>query len=299
LSTKFRAKHVSDSEGLPANRPYQSGIRIFLRRTFWACVRIYALVVLVVYLLQGRLLYLSTTESLANTIDRAKAEQLAIWPNAQHYLGLVSTPSDSVATGTAVLFHGNAGVAADRSFYASRFARCGLRTILVEYPGYGARPVGELSESALSAEGAEIILAARAEFGAPVHVVGESLGAAVAAQAIQRAEQRIPNSVQAALLITPWDELASPAHARFWFLPVRLILRDAYNSVGALKDFRAPLVVLRAQSDEIIPEAATLRLFEQYPGPKTLLELPGGHNSLWEDADDAWWQALCARLQSS
>ena len=99
---------MSASEGSPATRPYQSGVRIFLRRTFWACARIYALVVLAVYLLQGKLLYLSTTESLANTIERAKAEQLTLWPNAQHYLGLVSAPSDSAASGTVVLFHGNA-----------------------------------------------------------------------------------------------------------------------------------------------------------------------------------------------
>jgi pimeloyl-ACP methyl ester carboxylesterase len=120
----------------------------------------------------------------------------------------------------------------------------------------------------------------------------------VAAQAIMRAEASAPGSVAGATLITPWDELASAARARFWFLPVRLMLRDAYDSVQALANVRMPLVVVRAQQDALIPARATQSLFAQYPGQKTLIELPGSHVSWLSNTDARWWQGVCAAMSA-
>jgi uncharacterized protein len=268
-----------------------------LKRVFWTLMRIYLLLVLLVYLLQGKLLYLPSVQTLTETAERASVDQLTLWPQNAPYQALLS--GDEAGKGVVVLFHGNAGTAGDREFYAHYFGQCGLRTLLVEYPGYGARPAAELRQNALGTEGAAIILAARAQFKRPIYVVGESLGAAVAAQAIMRAEASTPGSVAGATLITPWDELASAARARFWFLPVRLMLHDAYDSVQALQNARMALVVVRAQQDALIPASATQSLFAQYPGPKMLIELPGGHVSWLTNTDPQWWQKVCGAMTRS
>ena len=273
-------------------------MRLRLKRVFWAFLRIYILLVVSVYFLQGRLLYLRSENSAAVTQQQAADARLSFWPNVAKYQALLRTPPLGDVNGTVILFHGNAGTAEDRAFYATQFEQCGLRTLLVEYPSYGARDTDvALRQAALGAEGGQIILAADAQFRQPIFVVGESLGAAVAAQAIQQAEQVLPGSVSGAILITPWDELANVAKGRFWFLPVRLILADLYNSVSALKNFHAPLLVVRATRDEIIPASSTLALFNSFSGPKQIFNLPGGHNSWSESIPDSWWPQLCNRLQ--
>ena len=272
--------------------------RRILKRVFWAFVRIYALVVVAVYLLQSRLLYLRSENSLATVQQQAADARLSLWPNKASYQALVRVPSGS-AQGTVIMFHGNAGTADDRAYFATQFEHCGFRTLLVEYPGYGARTLDSvaLRQAPLAAEGGQIILTANAQFASPIFVVGESLGAAVAAQAIQWAEKAQPGVVSGALLITPWDELASAANRRFWFLPVRLILADQYNSVLALKDFYAPLLVVRATRDELIPAGSTEALFNSFSGPKKMFNVPGGHNSWSENISDSGWLDLCNTLQ--
>jgi uncharacterized protein len=272
----------------------KSALPRLLKRVLWTLLRIYLLLVLLVYLLQGKLLYLPSVQTLTETAARASFDQLTLWPQNAPYQALLS--SNETSKGVVVVFHGNAGTAGDREFYARYFAQCGLRTLLVEYPGYGARPAAELRQNALGTEGAAIILAAKAQFKLPIYVVGESLGSAVAAQAIKRAEASAPGSVAGATLITPWDELAAPARARFWFLPVQLMLHDAYDSVQALQNVRMPLVVVRAQQDALIPARATQNLFAHYPGPKTLIELPGSHVSWLMNTDAGWWQEVCGAM---
>ena len=51
--------------------------------------------------------------------------------------------------GTAIVFHGNAGHAGHRAYYARALTPLGLRVILAEYPGYGPR-AGQPGEQALS-----------------------------------------------------------------------------------------------------------------------------------------------------
>ncbi len=271
--------------------------RLRLKRIFWAAVRIYAVLVVAVYLLQGRLLYLRSAESIEITKETAADVRLSLWPNTAKYQALVRETIG--AQGTIVMFHGNAGTAVDRAYLATQFEQCGFRTLLVEYPGYGARSLdsGALRQTPLAREGGEIILAAKVQFSAPIFVVGESLGAAVAAQAIKHAEKIQPGVVSGAILITPWDELASAANKRFWFLPVRLILADQYDSALALKDFHAPLLVVRATHDEFIPAASTEALFNSFSGPKQIYNISGGHNSWSENTPDRWWLELCNRMQ--
>ena len=228
-----------------------------LQRVFWALLRIYILLVVSVYFLQGRLLYLRSANSAAVTQQQAADARLSYWPNAAKYQALLRTPPLDTINGTVVLFHGNAGTAQDRAFYATQFEQCGLRTLLVEYSGYGARDTDV---------------------------------------ALRQAEQAQMGVVSGALLITPWDELANVANRRFWFLPARLILADSYNSVVALKDFHGPLLVVRATRDEIIPASSTLALFNSFSGPKQIFNVPDGHNNWSENIPDSWWPQLCSNM---
>ena len=179
-------------------------------------------------LMQDRLLYFPARVSVA----QATADGLEPWPSAQDFRGLLA-PAPATPRGTAIVFHGNAGHAGQRGHLAAALAGTGLRVILAEYPGYGPRD-GALGEASLVADAADSIALARQQFGPPLLVVGESLGAGVAAAAAAR--QR--DAVAGLMLITPWDRLEHVASFHYPWLPVKWLLRDQYDSAAHLAALR-------------------------------------------------------------
>jgi len=247
---------------------------------------------------QDRLLYLpDTTPPMAANLRPWGGPPLAVWPPESRldFRGYVRAESgtetkaeagaNTPSRGAVVVFHGNAGSARDRTFYLRALEPLGLRVLLAEYPGYGGRP-GELNEASLVADARETLRLAHQSFEGPLWVLGESLGAAVAAQAAT--DPAVPAS--GLVLITPWDNLPELAQSIYWYLPARWLVRDAYDTRAALQDSRGPVAMLIAGSDEIVPPAQSQRLFQALPGPKRLWVFPAASHNTWPaSADAAWW----------
>lgn len=245
----------------------------------------YLLLLAAIFLLQDRLLYLPAHA----TVERMATAALRAWPSAQDFRGLVSEPRGAVR-GTAVVFHGNAGHAGHRAFYVDALVPLGWRVILAEYPGYGPRS-GALGEASLVADAEETIALAHRQYGAPLLVMGESLGAAVAAAAGARQAQL----TSGLLLITPWDRLENVASHHYRWLPVKWMLRDGYDSQAQLAGFERPAVVVVAERDNVVPALFGTALHDGIGGPKRLVVIEdSGHNDWPDRVDAAWWRAVTA-----
>jgi pimeloyl-ACP methyl ester carboxylesterase len=181
----------------------------------------------------------------------------------------------------------------DRTWYLNALEPLGLRVILAEYPGYGGRE-GTPSQASLVADGRETVRLARAAFGEPLWVWGESLGAAVAAQVAVAPER----PARGLVLITPWDNLPDLAQALYWYLPARWLVRDRYDTRAALQTFQGPKAVLIAGQDQIVPPAHSQSLYAALPEPKRLWLFPeAGHND-WSAYAVAWWGETVAWLEA-
>jgi len=228
--------------------------------------------------------------------DRAKLDEvvstrLRAWPTPEDFRGLLAEPAGP-ARGTAIVFHGNAGHAGHREYYAAALTRLGLRVILAEYPGYGPRD-GELGEQSLVADAERTIALAHRLYGDPLLLIGESLGAGVVAAA--SASQR--DSVAALMLITPWDRLESVAGFHYPWLPVQWLLRDRYDSVAHLASLGRRVLVVVAERDSIVPARFGSALYHALPEPKRLtLVKAADHNDWLGRVDDAWWRNAIAYL---
>jgi hypothetical protein len=232
-------------------------------------------------LLQDRLLYFAQRATVAELAQ----DGLAAWPSVDEFRGLVAQPQGA-ARATAIVFHGNAGHAGHRAHYAATLARLGVRVILAEYPGYGPR-AGDVGEGPLVDDAARSIELAHRQFGPPLLVLGESLGAGVAAAAVARQSE----FVAGLMLITPWDRLENVASFHYPWLPVGWLMRDRYDSTAHLAGFKPPVLVVAAAQDQIVPARYAQALYRALPGPKRLLVLPGaGHNDWPGRVDADWWQ---------
>ncbi|AOI74564.1 alpha/beta hydrolase [Burkholderia ubonensis] len=242
-----------------------------------ACLIVFAGVVL----MQDRLIYFPEKAA----IDDVVSDGLRAWPSAEEFRGLVAEPAGT-ARGTVVVFHGNAGHAGHRSYYAAALTRMGWRVILAEYPGYGPR-AGTPSEETLVADAQQTIAMTHRLYGSPLLVVGESLGAGVVAAAGARERDRIAGL----MLITPWDTLEHVAAHHYPWAPVKWLLRDRYDSVAHLASFGRPVLVVVAERDSIVPARFGEALYDALADPKQLIVVKSAEHNDWIGrVDDTWWR---------
>ncbi len=148
---------------------------------------------------------------------------------------------------------------------------------LPHYRGYGGSS-GKPSESALHADAAAVYKEVSRDH-KNIVLIGRSLGSGVA---IRLAATK---PVSRLVLVTPYDSIANVAQDRFKFLPVKLLLKDKFESWRYAPDLTIPTVLVAAQNDLVIPMKHTVSLYEQFaPGVASLITIPdAGHNDLSDD----------------
>jgi hypothetical protein len=168
----------------------------------------------------------------------------------------------------------------------------GLGWLLVSYRGYGGSE-GASSEAAISADALRWHDHAMAELGAQeVIAFGRSLGSGAA---VYLASQR---PLKAVVLVTAFDSLVEVAKHHYPFLPVSLMLRHPFDSIGRAPKIIAPLLCIAASRDEVIPATHARRLFDAWGGPKRWLLLEeAGHNTT--DSHPLFWQNVSEFLAKS
>ncbi|MBB5407511.1 hypothetical protein HDG34_001443 [Paraburkholderia sp. HC6.4b] len=242
----------------------------------------YMIVLAGVAILQDRFLYFPQKAAIEEVTSSGG---LRAWPTPEAYRGLVAEPAGS-ARATVIVFHGNAGHAGHRSFYAAALTRLGLRVILAEYPGYGPR-TGALGEASLVDDAQQTIALAHRLYGAPLLLIGESLGAGVVAAAGSRERDKIAGM----MLITPWDRLEHVAAYHYPWLPVKWLLRDQYDSVTHLASFDRPILVVVAERDSIVPTRYGEALYNSLSAPRKLMVVKAAdHNDWIGHVDETWWR---------
>lgn len=200
---------------------------------------------------------------------------------------------------SAVVFHGNGGMAINRTYYAE-----GLQSVpgedrwavyILEYPGYGARE-GRPSENAFYDAAREALAELFLTEEEGLYLIGESLGSGVASQ--MAAE--FPGRINGVLLVTPFTSLADVGARHFWGFPVRLVLLDRYDNVAALEKYQGPVAILLAEHDEVIPVDLGQELYDGYDGPKRLWIQEGRtHNTLDLSPGHPWWEELTGFLSEA
>lgn len=161
----------------------------------------------------------------------------------------------------------------------------GYGWMLVNYRGYGGSE-GAPSEAMISADALRWHDHALNELGAgEVIAFGRSLGSGAA---VYLASQR---PLKAVVLVTPFDSLVEVAKHHYPVLPVSLLLRHPYDSIGRAPKITAPLLCIAGSRDEVIPATHARRLFDAWGGPKRWLLLEeAGHNTT--DSHPLFWASV-------
>ena len=261
------------------NRPLLRLIRV--------CVLVYLGLCLVVAGCQSKMLYFPTKHTEAAALAHATDCGLEAWRDAHGKLIGWKRPAPRAAA-RLLVFHGNAGCALDRTYYADAFGAGGAmwEVCILEYPGYGSRD-GSPGKGSFIAAGRAAVEALRAADKRPVFLLGESVGSGTAAALAGE----LPEKIEGVILMIPFARLEEVAKAKFPWLPVSLLLRDKFDNIAALAAFPRPVVFVIAENDEVVGAAQGRKLHAAYAGPKKLIVLPGAtHNNFPIEPDAQWFR---------
>lgn len=238
----------------------------------------WGLMVAMLYVMQRSILFVPDTlrpdpaDSRAPTMQRVEAET----GDGLRLEGWWQPPVPGRPT--IAYFHGNGGNIGGRDDKARRFIERGYGLLLAGYRGYGGNP-GSPSEVGLTEDG-RAWMDRLEQLGAAAPAVllyGESLGSGVAtALALER-------PVAGLVLEAPYTSIVDIAAARYWFVPVRQLLHDRFDTRSRLPGVRVPLLIVHGTDDRVIPIAHADALFAVAPEPKRLVRIEGGgHSDLFE-----------------
>ncbi|MBM3528420.1 MAG: alpha/beta hydrolase [Alphaproteobacteria bacterium] len=235
----------------------------------------YGALVALMYVAQRSLMYLPERQRVAPAhagmpeaeevvLDTADGERVIVW----HV-----PPRDGFPV--VLYFHGNGGSLRYRVGRFRALTDGGIGLVALSYRGYGGSS-GSPSETGLIADGEAVYRFATQRY-APDRIAlwGESLGSGVAV-AIAAA-----NPVARIVLESPFTSAADVGARVYWFLPVRLLIKDPFRSDLRIAKVKAPLLILHGERDAVVPYALGERLFGLANEPKRLVRYAdGNHNDL-------------------
>ena len=224
------------------------------------------------YLNQEKIVYQPFAQDFNSCSDFSEAEKVT-YRDTRMYIKKNGTEP------VVVLYHGNAGSACDRAFYADLFAGAGYGYIIVEYAGYSNDT--RISTHELVKQDVEHVVSyLKNQDVESVIIVGESIGTGVAAY---HASVAPPDKL---LLISPFTDLRAIARNRFWFYPTSILVDNAFNNVVALDKYRGVVTIIHGTKDTIIPHDLGSQLFQAIQANKKLVSIEGaGHNNLFRFED--------------
>ena len=197
-------------------------------------------------------------------------------------------------TADILYFHGNGG---NLSLWLPVFTTLhgfGYRVLAIDYRGYGASE-GVPSESGIyaDAEAAARHALAKRHPDRPLIYWGRSLGGAVAAAAARAA------TPDALILESTFPDKASILRGNPVMRLLNVFASYRLDTVGHLRGFTRPVLIVHAERDSVIPFRLGRELFERLEAPKAFVTLKDGdHNDLYDARNTAYWKPIHAFIEA-
>jgi uncharacterized protein len=203
-----------------------------------------------------------------------EAEEISLTAaDGVHIVGWHVAPHDGQPV--ILYLHGNGGALRYRVERFHRLIKEGVGLVAIEYRGFGGSE-GSPSEAGLFAD-AEAAYAFAAGRYRPDQLVlwGESLGTGLA---VYLAAEKPVGRV---ILEAPFTSTAAVAAQRYWFMPVRLLMKDQFRSDERIANVTAPVLILHGLNDRVVPYAMGEQMFDLAKGNKHIVRfIDGSHEDL-------------------
>jgi fermentation-respiration switch protein FrsA (DUF1100 family) len=223
----------------------------------------YFIIILFVYFYQRNLLYHPSENNYLNDKITFNYEEIFIETDKNINLKSWFIKKDLNRFKTILIFHGNAGNLFNRVYKLNELNKLDVNILLISWRGFSGNK-GKPTEKNLYHDAEEAIkwLNNRGAISKNIILYGESLGTGVAT------ELGTSNAFGGIILESPFTSIANAAKIYYPYLPVNIILKDRYNSIGKIKNITTPILIMHGKKDNIVPQKMGLELYEKANQPK-------------------------------
>jgi hypothetical protein len=149
---------------------------------------------------------------------------------------------------TILFFHGNAGTLDNRIYKLNFLGNLDINFLIIAWRGYSGSS-GKPTELGLyqDAKSAVNWLNLKGIVEKNIILYGESLGTSVAIEIGQN------KNFAGIILEAPFTSMVDTGKKYYPFFPVKLLLKDKYESKNKIKNIKFPILVMHGKKDKIIP----------------------------------------------
>ena len=164
---------------------------------------------------------------------------------------------------TILFLHGNAGSLENRIHKINHFKDMNVNFLLVSWRGFSGNE-GKPTEKGLyqDADSAVAWLKSKGISENNIIIYGESLGTGVATEIAQN------KNFGGIILESPFTSMIDAGKDKYPYLPVRLLLKDKYESDKKIKNIKSPILIMHGKVDNIVPFHMGRRMYELANEPK-------------------------------
>jgi len=164
---------------------------------------------------------------------------------------------------TLLFFHGNAGKIDNRIYKLNEFSKLDINYLIFAYRGFSGNE-GKPSEKGLykDARAVKYWLNLNNIQDSEIILFGESLGTAIAVDLAKEFD------FSGIILESPFTSMVELAKKYYPYLPVKLVLKDKYETIRKLDKINSPILIMHGGKDTIVPFEMGLKIYETANSPK-------------------------------
>ena len=234
---------------------------IFIK-SFFLLILIYFVITVVVYFFQRKLLYHPFSPQITGkglihnfeTINFKTSDNFEL----KGWFHLKNSNKKTI-----LFLHGNAGNLDNRIDKLNSLGSMDINFLIISWRGYSGNP-GNPSEAGLYKDALSGIewLNKKGISNDRIILYGESLGTAITTEIAQN------KNFAGIILEAPFTSMVDMGQKIYPIFPVRLLLKDKYESKNKIKNIKSPILVLHGRKDKIVPFYMGEKIFEIANNPK-------------------------------
>ena len=226
-------------------------------------ISIYFFILISTYIFQRNLLYHPTENNYSGDKITVSVKKLKI--KTQDGIELLSWyhNKDTNKYKTILFLHGNAGTLENRIHKINHFEKMEVNFLLIAWRGFSGNR-GKPTEQGLYEDARSAVrwLKLNGVSENDIIIYGESLGTGVATEIAQN------KNFAGMILESPFTSMIEAGKDKYPYLPVRLLLKDKYESDRKIKNVNIPILIMHGEVDNIVPFHMGEKMYKLANEPK-------------------------------
>ena len=226
-------------------------------------VLVYFLATLGLYIFQRSLLYHPTENNYGGDRLTVNIEKVKIVTEDNIDLLAWYHNKDINKFKTILYLHGNAGSLENRIHKINHFEDMNINFLLLSWRGFSGNK-GEPTEQGLYQDARSAVkwLIKQGVFEENIIIYGESLGTGVTTEIAQN------RNFAGIILESPFTSMVAAGKSKYPIFPIRLLLKDRYESDKKIKNIKSPVLIMHGEQDNIVPFWMGEKMFQLANEPK-------------------------------